>query len=307
MRANGVKRGRWLYVVAALLIAGSWIGNTWYAQANRLKGTVFLEHHIEVSPEEGGFFDLYYLEDIRPSKALSGIAIEGYPGLQVTPYPNYAQYPRQTMGKMMVSSTDPETEQAPEVTEPIVIKEITALYHDGSSEKVRIGEIHIVPGAEGAPDRNPVQWTSGGGSSDHKGYNKAAIQRPVRLTGLSSAYLDMVKAGDLRIHAEIMRNIPGMSHRMEGGGPETKIELTGESILNLRLPVELNKGDSVKVAYQFSLSTRQQRMQVYQLQLRLEYEEDDRTVWHSGHAISYFPSPTEREVAEYVRERRNAL
>lgn len=298
-------RGKWFYFLAVLLIAGSWIGNMWYDQANRLERTVFLEHHIEVYPEAGETFDLYYLEDKRPEKTLTSIWIEGFPGLQVNPYPNYVEYRKQSLGKMIVSFGHPVSEQeVPKMTEPVVIREVTALYNDGSSEKVRIGEIYVVPPDFVNKEHDPVQWTSGGASSDNTGYDWSVIKRPVELTGLSSSYMGMVEEGDLLVQADIVKNIPGTSYRSEVSS-DVEIKLTGDPILDLPLPVRLNQGDSVKVSYKFNLSSSSKRMQVYQLRLRLEYAEGDEGLWHSVHRIAYYPSPTEREVVEYVRERRN--
>jgi len=300
-------RGKWYFFLAALLIAGSWVGNIWYDRANRLERTVFLEHHIEVIPEAGDYFDLYYLEDKRPQKSLSGIRIDGYPGLQVTPYPDYAEYPKQSLGKMTVSFGNPDSGyEPPEIKEPAVIRQVTALYSDGSSEKVHIGEIHLVPRDNVNRDHDPIQWTSGAGSSDYSGYDRLAVQRPVHLTGLSSVYTSMVEEGDLLVHADIVKRTPGISHRSEASS-ETEIKLSGVPILDLPLPIRLNQGDSVKVAYKFNLSSPAKRMQVYQLRLRLEYAEGDRALWQSVHHIAYHPSPIEREITEYVRERRGAL
>lgn len=302
-------RGKWYYFLAMLLIAGSWVGNIWYDQANRLERTVFLEHYIEVIPEAGDYFDLYYLEDKRLERKLIDIYIEGYPGLQVSPYPNYAEYRKQSLGKMIVSFDSADSgQEPPEIKEPAVIRQVTALYSDGSSEKVRIGEIHLVPRDNVNRDHDPIQWTSGAGSSDHSGYDRLAVRRPVNLTGLSSVYMSMVEEGDLLVHADIAKRTPGISHRSEAPS-EAEIKLSGVPILDLPLPVRLNQGDSVKVAYKFNLSSPAKRMQVYQLRLRLEYAdaEGDQAPWHSVDHIAYRPSPTEREIAEYVRERRGAL
>lgn len=300
-------RGKWYYFLAMLLIAGSWIGNIWYDQANRLERTVFLEHYIEVIPEAGDYFDLYYLEDKRLERKLIDIYIEGYPGLQVNPYPNYAEYRKQSLGKMIVSFDSADSgQEPPEIKEPAVIRQVTALYSDGSSEKVHIGEIHLVPRGNVNRDHDPIQWTSGAGSSDYSGYDRLAVQRPVHLTGLSSVYTSMVEEGGLLVHADVEKRIPGISHRSEASS-EAEIKLSGVPILDLPLPVRLNKGDSVKVSYKFNLSSTAKRMQVYQLRLRLDYAENEQALWQSVHHIAYHPSPTEREMAEYVRERREAL
>lgn len=297
---------KWYYVLAILFVACSWVGNVWYYEANQLGRTVFLEHHVETREGGGRVFDLYYVEDKRADKTLSSIRIEGYPEQIVTPYPKYAEYQRQYLGKMMVNLNKPAPEEeAPEeekFKEPILVREITALYSDGTSEQVDIGEIYIWPGVYAQEDQDPVSWTSGGSSSDNSGYDSAVLKRPLRLTAFSSKLLDIADEGDLRIHADISGLIPGTSYQSQPS--EAHIELRGEPIDEIQLPLKINKGDSIRISHQFDMPSLKKSMQVYQLILRTTYMEEGGRLWYGDTLIPYQPSPTEQEMTKFVRESR---
>ncbi|GIP01014.1 hypothetical protein J14TS5_60990 [Paenibacillus lautus] len=295
---------KWYYVLAILFVACSWVGNVWYYEANQLERTVFLEHHVETREGGGSVFDLYYVEDKRADKTLSSIRIEGYPEQIVTPYPQSAEYQRQCLGKMMVNLNKPAPgkEGAGEQRkEPVLIREITALYSDGTSEQVDIGEIYVWPGVYDQEDQDPISGTSGGSSSDNSGYESAVVSRPLQLTAFSSKLLDIAEDGDLRIFVDISRQIPGTSYRSQPS--EAHIELRGEPINEIQLPFQINKGDSIRISHQFDMSL-EKSMQVYQLILRTTFLEDGRRFWYGDTMIPYYPSPTDREMTEFVRESR---
>ncbi|MGG4340119.1 hypothetical protein [Paenibacillus lautus] len=296
---------KWYYVLAILFVACSWVGNIWYYEANQLGRTVFLEHHVETREGGGSVFDLYYVEDKRADKTLSSIRIEGYPEQIVTPHPQYAEYQRQYLGKVMVNLDKPAhgKEGAGEQRkEPVLVREITALYSDGTSEQVDIGEIYVWPGVYGQENQDPISGTSGGSSSDNLGYESAVVSRPLQLTAFSSKLLDIAEEGDLRIFVDISRQIPGTSYRSPPS--EAHIELRGEPINEIQLPFQINKGDSIRVSHQFDMPPLEKSMQVYQLILRTTFLEDGRRYWYRDTMIPYHPSPTDREMTEFVRESR---
>lgn len=297
---------KWYYVLAILFVACSWVGNVWYYEANQLGRTVFLEHHVETREGGGRVFDLYYVEDKRADKTLSSIRIEGYPEQIVTPYPKYAECQRQYLGKMMVNLNKPAPEEeAPEeeqLKEPVLVREITALYSDGTSEQVDIGEIYIWPGVYDQEEQHPVSWTSGGSSSDNSGYESAVVKRNLQLTAFSSKLLDIAEEGDLRIHADISGLIPGTSYQSQPS--EAHIELRGEPIDEIQLPVKINQGDSIRISHQFDMPSLKKSMQVYQLILRSTFIEERGRRWYEDTLIPYQPSPTEQEMTKFVRESR---
>ncbi|GAA0847427.1 hypothetical protein GCM10008915_55210 [Bifidobacterium pullorum subsp. gallinarum] len=298
---------KWYYVLAILLVACSWIGNVWYYEANQLGSTVFLAHHVETSDREGHVFDLYYIEDKRADKTLSTIRIEGYPEQIVTPYPKYAEYQRQYLGKMMVNLNNPARGQgvAEELLkEPVLVREITALYSDGTSEQVDVGEIYIWPGTYN--EVKPVEWTSVGSSSDHSGYNSAVIKRPLQLTAFSSKFLDIAEEeGALQIYADIPGQVLGISYRPLPS--ESQMEQSGMPIQEIQLPAKMNQGDSFRISHQFNMPSREKSMQVYQLMLRTTFTEEGQGTWQEDTIIPYHPSPTDKEMTAYVRERRKGL
>ena len=42
---------------------------------------------------------------------------------------------------------------------------------------------------------SPVEFSSGGGSSDNKGFNTVSVNRPAVLTGMTSAWLGLLGSG----------------------------------------------------------------------------------------------------------------
>ncbi|MEC0309592.1 hypothetical protein P4H67_22815 [Paenibacillus lautus] len=296
---------KWYYVLAILFVACSWVGNVWYYESNQLGRTVFLEHHVETREGGGRVFDLYYVEDKRADKKLSSIRIEGYPEQIITPYPQYAEYQRQDLGKIMVNLNKPAPEEegtGEQLKEPVLVREITALYSDGTSERVDIGEIYIWPGVYDQEDQDPISWTSGGSSSDNSGYESAVVKRSLQLTAFSSKWLDIAEEGDLRIHVDISRQIPGTSYRSQPS--EAHIELRGKPIDEIQLPLQMNKGDSIRISHQFDMPSLEKSMKVYQLILRTAFMEEGRRYRYGDTMIPYHPRPTDQEMTEFVRESR---
>lgn len=293
------------YVLAILFVACSWVGNVWYYEANQLGRTVFLEHHVETREGGGRVIDLYYVEDKRADKTLSSIRIEGYPEQIITPYPQYAEYQRQDLGKIMVNLNKPAPEEegiGEQLKEPVLVREITALYSDGTSERVDIGEIYIWPGVYDQEDQDPISWTSGGSSSDNSGYESAVVKRSLQLTAFSSKLLDIAEEGDLRIYVDISRQIPGSSYQSQPS--EAHIELRGEPIDEIQLPLKINKGDSIRISHQFDMPSLEKSMKVYQLILRTDFMEEGRRYRYGDTMIPYHPRPTDQEMTEFVRESR---
>lgn len=295
---------KWYYIIAILLVTCSWIGNVWYYEANQLGRTVFLEHHVETREGDGQIFDLYYVADKRADVTLRSIEIDGYPDLIATFHPQYAEYHRQYLGKMMVNLNKPslqkEAIQEP-LVEPVLVQEITANYTDGTSEQVDIGEIYIWPAMYHQSTQNPISWTSGGSSSDNTGYSSAVVERSVELTAFSSKLMDIVEAGDLQIHADISGQVPGRSHQMPPS--EAQIELRGDPIEEISLPLKIHQGGSIRISHQFNLHGSEKSMKVYQFMLRTTFQEDGHQ-WFEDTIIPSQVWPMDKEITEFVREGR---
>lgn len=165
-----------------------------------------------------------------------------------------------------------------------------------------IGEIYIWPGVYDQEEQHPISWTSGGSSSDNSGYESAVMKRNLQLSAFSSKLLDIADGGDLRIHADISGQIPGTSYQSQPS--EAHIELRGESIDEIQLPLKINKGDSIRISHQYNMPSLKNSMQVYQLILRTTYVEEGGRQWYGDTLIPYQPSPTEHEMTEFVRESR---
>lgn len=203
----------------------------------------------------------------------------------------------------MVNLNAPEKKGTGEkLEEPVLIREATALYSDGSSEQVNVGEIYVWPGVYRQEEQDPISWTSGGSSSDHSGYDSAVLKRPVQLTAFSSKLLDIALEGHLRIYADISSQIPGTSYRSQPS--EAHIELRGEPIDEIQLPLNIHKGDSIRISHQFDMPSLEKSLQVYQLLLKTTFMEESGRQWHGETVIPYHPRPTDQELSEFVRDSR---
>ncbi|MGG3283690.1 hypothetical protein [Paenibacillus solani] len=295
---------KWYYIIAILFVTCSWIGNVWYYEANQLSRTAFLEHHVETREGDGQLFDLYYVEDKRADVTLRSIGIEGYPDLIVTSQPHYAEYQRQYLGKMMVNLNKPSIQKEPAEelsAEPVLVQEITANYTDGTSEQVDIGEIYIWPAVYQQGAQDPISWTSSGSSSDNTGYTSGVVARPVELTAFASKLMDIVEAGDLQINADISGQVPGRSHQTPPS--EAQIELSGDPIKKIALPLKINQGSSIRISHKFNMHGSLKSMKVYQFMLRTTFVEDGRR-WYEDTIIPYQVWPMDKEMTEFVRKGR---
>lgn len=286
-----------------LLVVASWIGNLWYYQAHQLGKTVFLEHHLEVRMVPGEIFDLYYLEDLHAEKKVSGIIIQDHPDMRVQAHtPDYRRYSHQVLGRFMLS-VSPDymvSEKEDSADEPSVIQSVIVQYHDGTTKEMDIGEIRLIKESTNEGD-SPLNWSSGGSSSDLTGFSTLQIERPIELIDIKSHYLNLIGNGQLQFYINIITNPPGSSFQMRTS-EENLIALEGVPFHELILPQKMQKRDSIRFSYKYVPGEAMQ-MDIYQLRIQLEMTEAEH-IWKEALLIYATPSFSEAAVRDFVKEKR---
>lgn len=317
-----------VYTVAAVLVAASWIGNAAVYRHNQLPEAGFLRHYIEAT-DGGGSFELLYIANRSDPRRIVGVTIDGLPWIrfQVTSGGNEMRYQRV---QELMAIIDPqqgqpgqqEEAEAVEEEEPLVIREVRVYYNEGASELKSVGEIRLYreaarahadsgedvesdgvanaggnTGADTGEDidkgtgtdtgaiadaeaaERPFDFQSGGSSSDGSGFGSVTINRPVTLTKIDSAWLPVL--GDA-------------FEWQASSGTET-----------LAIPAELDAHEALSLKYRFRLDGHPAHdMDVFQLMLRMSFQERNDRMWDYSVFASHKPRMTEAQVRAYVQGKR---
>ncbi len=300
-----------VYAVAAAMVFASWIGNAIVYRHNQLPEAGFLQHYIEAT-DGGGSFELLYVANRSDPRRIVGVTIDGLPWVrfQVSSGGNEMRYQRVQEVMAIIDLQQGQTDEAKE--EPLIIREVMVYYSDGTSERKNVGEIRLyreaahahaetedggksdaAASADGNEDRNaeagtiadsdalerPFSFQSGGSSSDGNGFGSIMIDRPVTLTNIDSAWLPVL--GD------------AFEWQVSGGSEQ------------LELPTELDAHLSLSLKYQFRLDGHPAHgMDVFQLMMRMSFQERNEQMWDYSVFASYKPQMTEAQVRAYVQGKR---
>lgn len=299
-------RKTWMKIgLIAAVAAASWAGNLWYFRSHQLGEAWFLDHHIEVYKSNGEQFPIYYLEDLQASRKPRMILFPEHPDFRAKgPYPD-VQFTHQQLNRFEVMVERPFSEEEGEARDhPPRPLRIIVYYEDGTSETRTIGKVHVMNRPSGG-EESLVQGTSAGASSDGTGYHFYTLQRPAKLTKLTSEYMQLFRDG--RIEAAV--DFTGASHTiLEAPSPHGTIKLLGSAIAELKLPVPIQASGQLRLSY----SVRRNELpadSMYRILLKAELEEPGtghrKTLRSEAAAfINILPSLTEDDVRSLARERR---
>lgn len=272
-------RNKIVFIVAAAAIAASWISNYWYYSAYRLPEAGFLRHYIETTTVPSVAFDLLYVANNDDKRKPVNVQIDELPELRFYPVRVHQQMNRQTIYVLSGYYNENAMPKRQAEAEPLRLHKVRVFYNDGSARDEDVGEIvvHREAWPEDPSEASLVDMMSVGGSNQHDGWATIRTKQPVRLTGVSSVWLE--KLGDA-LQFELNPNPSAY-------------------------PMELSKGEMLALNYAFKPSRRgADALNVYNVQLRMSFEgqkgeKDDYIVF--AHDVPY---PSEAEMRAYVREKR---
>lgn len=279
-RVEGTRvRNKIVFIVAAAAIAASWIGNYAYSRAYRLPEAGFLRHYIETDTVPSVAFDLLYVANNDDKRKPVNVQIDELPELRFYPVYVHQQLRRQTIYVLSGYYDENAMPERTEEAEPLRLHTVRVFYNDGSVKEEDVGEIvvHREAWPRDPSEESLVDMMSAGGSNQHDGWATIRVKQPVRLTGVSSVWLE--KLGDA-LQFELKPNPSAY-------------------------PMELSKGEMLSLNYTFNPSRQgADVLNVYNVQLKMNFEgrsgeKDDYIVF--AHDVPY---PSEAEMRAYVREKR---
>ncbi|QHT60962.1 hypothetical protein GXP70_14070 [Paenibacillus lycopersici] len=275
-----------IYGLAATLIVASWLGNIGYNRYYRLPEGRFLQHHIEAMDSLGIAFDLYYVANKGDKRTIQSIQAAGLPALAVYPVQVRQELNRQTIYAITCyyqSAAERTTAQP-----PLRLHAVTVTFNDGLTKEMEVGDIIVYRDRNPSLD-SPVEFSSGGSSSDHSGYNSMRMTRPAALTATSSAWLGLL-GKDFQFDVKRIINITDAS-----GIHETEAAY----------PMKLAEGDSVITNYRFDFAGSDPlATHVFRLLLAHTFEEDGGRRLNDPIYASYEPVFTESQMKYFVRAQR---
>lgn len=278
------------YLIVLALLLASWAGNYAYNRYSQLPEAGFLRHFVETRTVPSVAFDLLYVANSADKRKIVGVQVDELPMLKFNPVQIHQELRHQRIYKLMGYFDDKSSWPA---DEPLKIHTVKAFYSDGSMKEEDVGEIVVIreawPRAETEIPESPIQMSSTMGSSDHHGSATISIEKPVKFTGVSSIWLEKLE-----------------------GLFEYKVQTTAEAGAphpnRIDYPVELRSGQSLTLSYRFMLSRQStQSLDVYNLQLRENFEDSKGESYGYTVFANYMPYPSESQMRAYVREQRRLV
>lgn len=295
-------------IAILVLAAGSWTGNLWIYMRSQLPEPVFFRHYIEIEYGEGASFELAYLENKSAEAHIQTILIPELPEAEIQPWTSYERYSHQDEGRMRVSITNADMSGKPGLTddEPMIIRQVETFFDDGTSKKMDIGEIRVY--APGSEAEDVARYSSSGASSEGTGYDRLKMLKDAELTGISSGFMPQL-ADHWRFifDAKQVRMLSPDTVSLEEVQVGSEAAYTGAPIESISYPVKLEAGEIVTLAYRKNVAdkaTVAEQTDVFHLMFRMEMKDAEGNAYRYHSHISYTPSLTNRQVAEYVQSRR---
>lgn len=267
---------RTVYGIVAALIVTSWLTNYGYYMYYRLPEAGFLRHYIETTEVPAVAFDLLYVANKDDKRKPMNVQVDELPELRFNPLQAYQEMRRQTIYILRgYYEESAMTERTAEET--LRLHTVKVYYNDGSVKDEDVGEIVVYrePWPKDPSAESPVEMMSVGGSTNQDGYSTVRVTKPVRLTGVSSAWLETL-------------------------GDALQYELQPDPAA---YPLELSEGQMLKLDYRFKLPGQgADAMNVYNVQLREHFEEPNGGEKHDYIVYANAePHPSEAEMRDYVR------
>ncbi|THF78802.1 hypothetical protein [Cohnella fermenti] len=270
-----------VYGAVAGIVLASWLGNYSYREYYSLPNLVFLRHYIETETIPAVAFDLYYVVDKDDDRTPLSVTVAELPELRFDPPYVHQQLSRQTIYVLRGYYNEGAMADR-EAMEPLRLRTVDVHYSNGEQKTEDIGEIVVkrsawpLAASTDASRQSPVTMLSAGGSSDNGGFGSVRADRPVRLEGVSSAWLESL-------------------------GDSLEYELTPNPALGDS--ANLESGQSARLDYRFKLDD-EERINAYELRLRMNFvepngEQSDYVVFARAD-----PHPTEAEMRTFVRAER---
>ncbi|WP_435921050.1 hypothetical protein [Paenibacillus sp. DYY-L-2] len=298
-----------IVVIAVLVLsAGSWAGNLWIYNRSQLPEPVFFKHYIEIEYGEGASFELAYLENKSAENHIQTIRIPELPEAKIQPWTSYENYTHQVEGLMRVSISNADMSGKPGLTdgEPMIIRQVETFFDDGTSKIMDIGEIRVY--APGSEAEDVARYSSSGASSEGTGYDRLKMLKDAELTGIVSGFMPQL-ADHWRFifDAKQVRMLDQNTVSLEEIQVGSEAAYTGAPIEAIPYPVKLEADEFVTLAYRMNVAdhtTVADQTDVYHLMFRMEMKDEEGNTYRYPAHISYTPSLTNRQVAEYVQIRR---
>ncbi|MCQ6558784.1 hypothetical protein [Paenibacillus mendelii] len=296
-----IRRNLPLFLVIAA-IAASWIGNGIHYNREQLDKPVFFQHFIELGDYPEQQVELNLLENINGGKRVTSLEFPGFELYRVNRSPNEQQYRYQMNNKFLLTIEKPTLDILRQPDQ--AIKQAKVYYSDGTGgEGADIGEIRF--SGTTYTLNSPVEHSSSMGSSDNLGYSVLRVTEPVTLTSIGSELAESISDW-LKIDVDI--TMPADPRIPQTNPAANSNDDKGIPWKELQLPVELPKGSTIKISYQFQFNKgdlrAEQALNYYRILLWVEGVEKTGRPFNAAVHIQYDPYPSERDVSALTQRAR---
>jgi len=253
-----------------MLILGSWIGNILYYQQLQLKEPMILKQKMTLYSDRHEMIALNYIENKHAGKKITGIQLVDYP--HVAFHLNEAQsYSHQVMMRATAEFQFHEDELQGKL--PFVIKDALVYYNEGPPAKVPIGEIRI----EKEQPWHIFGNSSSSMSSDGLGSYTTRATENVELFQIGLAEIERMK-------------------------PWLMLNLSDESVFEMKLPITYDKNDAITFTYQWSIPDHERAAyELFQTNIQLHFRTQDGRVFVENVPITKSFQLSSAQVRHLVR------
>lgn len=278
-----MRKGYVVYSIAAALILASWLVSAGYNRYYRLPEGRFLQHHIEATDSPSVAFDLLYVANKGDKRTIQSIKVAELPTLNFYPVQVHQELKRQTIYKFTgFYRSAPERKTA---LPPLNLHAVTVTYNDGRTRVMEVGDIIVYRNVY--PSRaSPVEFSSGGSSSDNTALYTVSVSRPAVLTGMTSAWLGLL----------------GTAFQFNGKWISSIASSNGPLESEVTYPMKLAKGDSLITNYWFVFpDISPLAADVFNLLLTQTFNEEGGSRSSNPIFANYLPYFTESQMKHFVR------
>ncbi|MBN9653216.1 hypothetical protein J0K78_02980 [Halobacillus sp. GSS1] len=241
-------------IISLLIIAISWGGNLWFYHSKQLEEPIFLEHFYDGA----GMFELYYLTNRDdPSHIVrvefsDGTAVHAEADQYAFPNENPAYGPdvRGKSTHYLLKATRFDEQRMRELG---VDHEGKATIHFNGGDTI-VADIGKVTSSE-IQDRNSIFRSQGRSSSSNgRSFQSYTVMEDLKIESISFPFPEVAEDVRMKLYAPSIDS----TGTPDGGGPRTYSEeldqdwseVAGALLENIDFPIEMKRGDSIRLTMQ---------------------------------------------------------
>lgn len=300
------------FILLALILILSWVGNLSYFYAHQLREPVFLKQYISgrFYPKQNLEFDFYYITNRDEDLDVVSVEIPQFhqvmPKLRTVQYNTYGSYVLK-FARVTLDSAFFDLIPAAGLR----IDKLTVHYRNGLSQEVSIGEFAFEPAP---PQEQPaLKNLSSGTSNNQTGFSSFSAEKSMTIQKVDYPWKDILGEG-LRVYVKVTQDGSSAFDRTRSDAKEDPLQQNlqeenysqDQLLEKTHFPLRLEKGESLTLFYQFDpIPAKTLRAYDYcRVGAQVQYHTEDGKQDQAEFSINNSPNFVEKDIRRILKERR---